>query len=482
MTRRFTDVERLILQQAASILNVKIQDLLLGQRAVGLASDIDACNSAVNFDDPGDFYAHSVFDDSHLGSILPSWRGQEIDWYRRAVYHPQLNPVGLSFNLDTSQDLDTLPFDVLPSNDKNGCDSTGFLSSQTAAGEEAAALTESYLPPSLVDPLFTPGVELPATPRQLDYEGVRRSSEGSLSLCDLSPLTPATNSCLPRVAADLDFSYSQQFGNDFQLSFENLNSMDHFAKDAPQIQEGLDWQLLSSVPPFQLGTQVSEALGAQSQTQESQIDCTVTQERTRDFFAHQSFHPSSLAESDSGQTFSAGRSVELSPPNPKVPPIEGSIEQRLVSWIPIPNIASKITPDTAQDRSQESPTYNATGLFDVPTEATTNDTIFPAKSSESELDELDEPHRPRVRRPFQDLQKRKETGETRKTGACVRCRMQRIRVSKVRSCILRKRQPSDYILPYVVLSGSVERERNVYNLRQGLGSVTLQPAMRSLQN
>ena len=34
----------------------------------------------------------------------------------------------------------------------------------------------------------------------------------------------------------------------------------------------------------------------------------------------------------------------------------------------------------------------------------------------------------RRRRPFSDLQKRRETGETRRFGACVRCRMQRIRV------------------------------------------------------
>ena len=38
-------------------------------------------------------------------------------------------------------------------------------------------------------------------------------------------------------------------------------------------------------------------------------------------------------------------------------------------------------------------------------------------------------HQPKRRQPFQVLQKRIETGEMRKVGACVRCRMQRLRVS-----------------------------------------------------
>lgn len=38
--------------------------------------------------------------------------------------------------------------------------------------------------------------------------------------------------------------------------------------------------------------------------------------------------------------------------------------------------------------------------------------------------------RPRVRQPFQDHKKKKETGETRRTGACVRCHMLRIRASE----------------------------------------------------
>ena len=38
-------------------------------------------------------------------------------------------------------------------------------------------------------------------------------------------------------------------------------------------------------------------------------------------------------------------------------------------------------------------------------------------------------HQRKRRQPFQDLQKRIETGETRKLGACVRCREQRVRVS-----------------------------------------------------
>lgn len=479
MTRSFTGVERLILQEAASILDVKIQDLPLGQRAARLISDIDACNSAVNFDDPGDLYAHPAFDDSHFGSTLPSWRAREIDWCRRAAYQPQPNLIGLSLNLDTSQDLDTLPFDVLPSTNKNGCDLTGFLSPQTDASE-AAALNESYLPPSLVDPLFAPGVELSATPRQLDYEVVRIPSEGSLS--DVSPVTPAANSFLSHVSADLDFSYSQQFGNDINLSFENLNSIDHFAKDVPQLPEGFEWQLLSSVPPVQPGIQVAGTLGAQSQTQESQIDYIVTQEGTQDFSAHQSYHPDSLGESDSGQTFLTGGPNELPPSNLAVPLIEDSIEQQLVSRVLISDIASNIALDKPQDRRQELPSYNATGLFDVPSEAAANDTIFLTKSSGNEPNELDEPRRPRVRRPFRDLQKRKETGETRKTGACVRCRMQRIRVSKVRSCMLCNRQSVDYIVPHIVLPRPIHRERNLHNLRQGLGSVTLQTAVRSLQN
>ena len=39
-------------------------------------------------------------------------------------------------------------------------------------------------------------------------------------------------------------------------------------------------------------------------------------------------------------------------------------------------------------------------------------------------------HQPKRRRPFQDLQKRIETGEMRRVGACVRCRLQRLRVSQ----------------------------------------------------
>ena len=40
-------------------------------------------------------------------------------------------------------------------------------------------------------------------------------------------------------------------------------------------------------------------------------------------------------------------------------------------------------------------------------------------------------HTPRGRQPFHDPQKRLETGNTRKVGACVRCRLQRIRVRQI---------------------------------------------------
>lgn len=38
------------------------------------------------------------------------------------------------------------------------------------------------------------------------------------------------------------------------------------------------------------------------------------------------------------------------------------------------------------------------------------------------------------RGPFKDLQKREKTAQVRKIGSCIRCRMQRIRVSRMRTC------------------------------------------------
>ena len=44
-------------------------------------------------------------------------------------------------------------------------------------------------------------------------------------------------------------------------------------------------------------------------------------------------------------------------------------------------------------------------------------------------------HQPKRRQPFKVLEKRIETGEMRKVGACVRCRMQRLRVSRFCWCL-----------------------------------------------
>lgn len=59
--------------------------------------------------------------------------------------------------------------------------------------------------------------------------------------------------------------------------------------------------------------------------------------------------------------------------------------------------------------------------------------VFTAGSSAAQ-----HPQNVRVRQAFQNPKRRKETGETRKIGACVRCHMQKIRVSLEAPCIVLK--------------------------------------------
>ena len=82
------------------------------------------------------------------------------------------------------------------------------------------------------------------------------------------------------------------------------------------------------------------------------------------------------------------------------------------------------------DSSPQSGTALSRTVFPASTDTSTNYTDALRSRAQSERALPPGGRRAIRRRPFQDEQKRVKTGVTRRSGACVRCRMQRIRVSQ----------------------------------------------------
>ena len=100
----------------------------------------------------------------------------------------------------------------------------------------------------------------------------------------------------------------------------------------------------------------------------------------------------------------------------------------LSSVIPFNDIAVEYQSGHASDMNHEVRRRSVQPSDNSAPQQLPSNTLSPARSR-YHRPLPDDDHRPKRRQPFKVLEKRIETGEMRKVGACVRCRMQRLRVS-----------------------------------------------------
>lgn len=510
--RAYTDSEHLILQQAASILNVDFHDLLfrrdaspvtsnftgqnnLPARANGLdplriPTSIDGSQTTSSLEATETSSTSLLTNDSwpkDLGKSQPRytpnnttqpnlkigavpsgptslWTGysesnelgqSQVDYNLSGSQPTQLNastepvPPFLQANYGVADGFHpSIPLDAFPPSSNTELVSTGPIAPQTTY-RGAAILDEPNFPQTLIESLLTSSIDSLPVPLESGYSAVNILHEPNPSLA--TPDNPAAHPTLGQVNPNPGLPFDQQYEPELQFQSDNFGSFGNVTYDAPQCTKTSAWRF--SLPNSLASTSqaqpvVAQGLISQSQLQQLELEPSAVQGFSFEPFVHQTYYPDSPDTTNFWERSPHWMPNEMSFPDLLASHMEPPIDEwQLALHGPSPSSVSAMTNQTTHNRRQEPVSEALTaGQKDLSLLEPNSLNLFVGPAGNEVVIFTSPPasrryggQGPRVRQPFQDRAKRMQTSETRKTGACVRCRMQRTRVSQNSLFALQKR-------------------------------------------
>lgn len=232
--------------------------------------------------------------------------------------------------------------------------------------------------------------------------------------------------------------YSEKYVPDAPFQFGRLGSDNVFPIGLAASVESLPWQFSVSDSSHSQLWSSAQGITCQSPSRQPQPEDGAGQSSDNNVFGDVADSNGSRRESNWWDKFLKWSPEEISLSDlTAAQPSDPPIEQRLVLRGPSPNgIAipqsrwphyqlQKNTVNLPPLKSAASPLAAPKISPIIPRPGAHETMVFSFPSAV----QANATQRHRVRQSFRDPEKRKETGETRKTGACVRCHMQKIRVS-----------------------------------------------------
>lgn len=290
--------------------------------------------------------------------------------------------------------------------------------------------------------------QTPIKPPMTDAELISICVESNQDAMDvLSQPTPSIappgNPTVPPVlgGSNPGFSAGSQCETGIQFSVENLASADNLTYNVPQclnnsalafpLSNSLSWE--SQAPPA-----LSPGPLRQSWIPQPQVDDIAAQSPNLELFVNRSSCSDSLRTYDFWEKPLPWMSNEIAAHDLLTSQTRHFIDEpQLVLRGPSPNAALAMASDTTHSQRGKSPSEEPnTEQKELRLPESSSSTLI-AKPAVNEIVfstdlgaiRSTDGQKPRVRQAFRDHKKRKETGETRRTGACVRCHMLRVRAS-----------------------------------------------------